>query len=297
MPEPSLEQRVRRWSEGLFKSVETLQPETLNGEVFTAVRDRFERSVSSNDHGFPAFTIDWTGKGETRMHVEFVLTPHYLLCNLPFGYARFGPETRLFLTRLDDYMAFAQPALRGVVEPASGGGICFVVSEDFAQFLQANQDRSYRTHFSATLRTPAALTPADRLIWPLSREERLFHLVRTTAKSYGLPVAADRVVLDPSAPVFVGFVKAPPHGMEFRDGDDFVRFTPLELEINDEGEVYRFTGTDVLLGWALDKDGRVCALYRKESGFVPPHPIKLLRFLSEEERSGEGDSLNILAAA
>jgi hypothetical protein len=49
------------------------------------------------------------------------------------------------------------------------------------------------------------------------------------------------------------------------------------------------------MGWALDGEGRVCAIYRKESGFVPPEGTKLLHFLTEQEKEPDAASLNLLA--
>jgi hypothetical protein len=100
-------------------------------------------------------------------------------------------------------------------------------------------------------------------------------------------------VLSPTAPVFIGF-KRVPTGMEFRDGDEFVQFTPEGVEVCEDGQTTRFSGEQVLLGWALDQDGRVCALYRQASGFFPPPEAKLLRFLSEQETSAESGNLTLL---
>jgi hypothetical protein len=83
--------------------------------------------------------------------------------------------------------------------------------------------------------------------------------------------------------------------MEFRDGEDYARFTAAGVEWKDGEKADVFMGTGLLLGWALDQGGRVCVLYRKLNGFVPPSQPKLLRFLNEEETELERSGLNILA--
>ena len=292
--EPTVASVLHEWFVNILKSTELSSPDEINKEIFAALRDAFDRPISSNDHGFPTFDVAFVTKSDTPARLELVLTPHYLICNYPFGYMRFGAETRLFLTRLDDYLAFPGHALRGVARAADRGGPVFIICDEFGRFLQSHADRSYKTHFADTLSGIASVVP-EQLLWPVSREEQIFQIAAATSKSYGLPVESDRILLDPSAPVFLGFKKAAPRGMEFRDGDDFVRFTPAGVELDDGEEKHRMVGGNVLLGWALDSEGRVCALYRKASGFAPPQGIKLLRFLSEEEKERESASLNLLA--
>ena len=293
-PHPTAESMMREWSAMILKSTESLPPGEVNRQVFETLRERYERPIAENEHGFPAFDLEFTGKSGTAVKLELVLTPHFLLCGYPFGYMRFGLETRLFLSRLDDYTAFQGRALRGVAENSGHGGPVFIVSDEFAHFFQKQSDRSYRTHFTDALAGIASVN-SERLIWPISREERLFQATAAATKDYGLPVTHDEIVLDQAAPVFIGFKKAPPHGMEFRDADDFVRFTPAGVELNEKGSEFQFVGGDVLLGWALDPEGRVCALYRKESGFAPKRGTKLLHFLNEDDKDRAGDSLNLLA--
>lgn len=272
----------------------SLPIDEVNRAIFAAVHERFDRPIVPNDHEFPAFTLDAPGPEGNAVRLEFVLTPHYLLCQYPFGYVRFGPETRLFLTRLDDYAAFSQPALRGIVQSPSGA-LAFIVSNEFAQFLQTHADRSYKARFADLLLGIEQVDPGHELIWPPSREGRLFEMLAATAKTYALPVTRDTIVLDPKPEEFIGFRSVAPHGIEFRDGEDYVRFTPRQVEFHEDTESIHFEGEGVLFGWALDQEGRVCALYRTASGFTPPEHAKLLRFVSEVEREQERDSLNVLA--
>jgi hypothetical protein len=292
-PAKQSESVLKEWLAALLKSQETLPPEEINREVFHALRDKYERPATTNDHGFPALALEFTGKSGTPEQIEFVLTPHFLICAFPFGYVRFGMETRIFLTRLDDFAEFPGYGLRGVAEHPVSGSPVFVVSDDCARFFQNHGERSYRLH-AAEILTTGGMASAERLIWPFSVEERLFRAAADTARSYGLPVSSAGIVLDPSASVFIGFRRAGPHGMEFRDDDNFVRFTPAGVEISDEGRRHTFVGGGVLMGWALDGEGRVCAIYRKESGFVPPEGTKLLHFLTEREKEIAA-SLNLLA--
>ncbi|MHC1765824.1 MAG: hypothetical protein AB9869_16260 [Verrucomicrobiia bacterium] len=285
---------LKEWLAALLQSQEGSPAEETNREVFHALRDKFERSAATNDHGFPALTLEFTGKSGSPEQLELVLTPHFLICTFPFGYVRFGMETRLFLTRLDDFAEFPGYGLRGVAENPASGAPVLIVSDDCARFFQNHSDRSYRSHAAEILTTGGAVSP-ERLIWPCSVEERLFRAAAETARSYGLPVSSAEIVLDPSASVFIGFRRAVPHGMEFRDEDDFVRFTPAGVEISDEGRRHTFIGGGVLMGWALDGEGRVCAIYREASGFVPPEGTKLLHFLTEQDKESAAGSLNLLA--
>jgi hypothetical protein len=273
-----------------------ISAEDINREVFAALSAKFDRPTAENEHGFLAFAVDYPLQNEQTVTAELVLAPHYLLCTYPFGYIRFGSETRLFLSRLDDYIACPHHALRGMGQVQPGGRIAFLVTAEFSQFLQAQTDRNYKTQFGDALLTAEQLTEKDELIWPCSRERRLFQRLAATAQAYGLPVTPNSIVLDPSAAEFIGFREVSPQGMEFRDGDAFVRFTPEGVEAEAEGgEPYHFTGSGVLEGWALDNEGRVCVLYRSSSPFVPPENFGLLRFLSEGDRASESGSLNVLA--
>ncbi len=285
---------LKEWLAALLTSQEGAPGEETNREVFHALRDRYERPATTNDHGYPALTLEFTGKSGSPEPIECILAPHFLICAFPFGYVRFGMETRLFLTRLDDFAEFPGYGLHGVAENPASGTPVFVVSDDCARFFQSQGERSYRLHAGEILRTGGALSP-EHLLWPFSVEERLFRAAAASARSYGLPVRSAEIVLDPSASVFIGFRRAVPHGMEFRDEEDFVRFTPVGVEISDEGRKHRFVGSGVLMGWALDGEGRVCAIYRKESGFVPPEGTKLLHFLTEQEKESAAASLNLLA--
>ena len=183
--------------------------------------------------------------------------------------------------------------MRGVQRRAPNG-LVLIVSGPFYAFLQRQSDRTYRTLFLPFLSDALAADPADDLLWPVSREETLFEKTAETTRAYGLPSSRDSIVLDPAASEFIGFKKAS-HGMEFWDGADCVRFTPDAVEFTEEGESRTFTFPNVLLGWALDDQGRVCACYRKHSGFIPPPEFKLLRFLAEDQRDQERSVLNVLA--
>ncbi|MFO1498264.1 MAG: hypothetical protein U1G07_07725, partial [Verrucomicrobiota bacterium] len=187
------------------------------------------------------------------------------------------------------------PGLVGIAEQSLTGELVFIISEECARFLHSNPDRNYRGQFQRLLRAAPDLVPTDRLLWPLAREDRLYQMAAATAKAYGLPVTADRIVLAPNAPVFIGFTRVAPHGVEFRDADDFVRFTPVSLEMTEDGKTTAFAGQDLLLGWALDQEGRVCAILRADCGFSPPDQIKLLRFITEQEKELDGGSLTLLA--
>jgi hypothetical protein len=265
--------------------------EDVHGAVFQALHSRFDRPVQNNDYDLPAFSLELPAS-DTPM--EFVLNPHYLLCTSPFGYLRFGPETRVFLNRLSDYIAFPQSALRGIVERTAPIGIRFIVCREFIDFLRGQTDRNYRGQFGDLVTAVDDLAAGDVLLWPLSHEQRLFATVATTAGTYGLPVTADTVVLNANTQVFTGFQRVCPYGIEFRDGDDYARFSPEWVEFAEDGQVLRFDGGGVLRGWALDQGGRVCALYAKTSGFVPPLDPKLLRFLDENETEAQREHLTVL---
>jgi hypothetical protein len=284
------------WLQEVLAEASALPIERLNQEIFEAVRARFERVALLNEHDCPSFSLDTSlGKDGEPAPLDMVLTPHYLLCALPFGYIRFGPETRLFLNRLDDYISFPEDALRAVICSRGRCSIAFVVSKDFAAFLKSHPERSYSAQFSELLPSLNEHFSEEDLIWPRSREDRLFDLLVPALQAYGLPVSADSIVLDTKASVFVGFKKAPPHGIEFRDGDDYVRFTPTAVELVEDGVAQTFSASEILRGWALDPDCRVCALYREKSEFVPPAETKLLRFLNEQQAMAERDRLNTLA--
>jgi hypothetical protein len=291
---PELEKGAGEWMLKTLKGTATLSSDEINCHVFEALHTRFNCPVINNEHDFPAFVLEGVSADSGATGLELVLTPHYLLGNYPFGYVRFGPETRLFLKRLDDYVVFPHAALRGAVQ-APSGAVLFVTSDEFSQFLRTHSERSYKMHFATVLTGIGQLSPEHDLVWPLAPEERLFQATSVAAAAYGLPVQGDAIVLDPNVPEFIGFKRSAPQGMELRDGEDFVRFTPEGVQLSDEGQTFQFSGGGVLLGWALDQDGRVCALYRKSSGFIPPPGTKLLRFLSEEDREREQAGLSVLA--
>jgi hypothetical protein len=292
---PNAEDLAAQCLKRILQTTESMTTEDVNREVFSAVRERFGQPQATNDYDFPAFTLESSVQASGQGLLEFVLAPHYLLCSSAIGYIRFGAETRVFLSRLDDYVAYPYHALRGVAVTRSSGRIVFVVSNGFVEFLQKQSDRNYKSHFGDLVLGTGQVGPDHDLLWPKSAEDQLFSLMATAASGYGLPMTSDSITLDPSATEFIGFKRAEPCGIEFRDGDEFVRFNPLGLEISEDGESYRFAAARVVQGFALDSEGRVCALYRKESGFTPPHETKLVRFLSEEEQQRESDALNVLA--
>lgn len=283
------------WMIQALKSVESMSPEQIQNAVFTAFRKAHGRLAVTNEHGFPSVALSCPAKDGSATALELVLMPHYLLCRFPFGYLRFGTETRIFLTRLDDYVYFPQEALRGVAKGPMPGVFVFVVSVEFTNFLKGSSNREYRTQVGSFLVSTADVFSGFDLIWPLSREEQLFQALAATAESFGLPVTPDEVVLDPSRATFLGFKKTSDHGVEFRAGDDFIRFAPGDVELHEGGTTDRLPNHPELVGWALDRDGRVCALYDPKNGFVPPGDIKLMRFLSANERQAEGDGLTLLA--
>jgi hypothetical protein len=276
-------------------AAEHLPIEEVNRAVFDSLRAKTGQFAALNDHGFPAFRLETTDKDGRAVTLELVVSPHYLLCTYPFGYLRFGAETRVFLNRLDDYVSHHRPALLGLVQRRSTNDIAFMISAAFSQFLRTHADRNYGLNFGRWLVAPDQLEAQDVLLWPRSAEDRLFDLLAATLKSYGLPVTVDKIILNPAADVFIGFERVSPEGVAFRDGDDFVRFTPSHIELREDETTTRQPASQVLLGWALDKDGRVCALYRAGSGFSPPSRTKLLRFLDEAARQQEQETLNVLA--
>lgn len=284
-----------QWVKELFGSVSVKSGQEVNEAVFEALRQKHPNDAVSNDHGFPAIALAFAGKDGGTVPWEIVLAPHYLLCQAPFGYMRFGPETRLFLARLDDYVGQPGNALRGVVETSSGAGLKFIISDEFDRFLRGNTERNYRTPFSDMLLPVAELSAGDSLIWPVSREERLFEMLASVAGTYALPVTPDSIVLDTRSPEFIGFKRCAPNGMEFRDGEDYVRFTPLGLVCSENGIRHEFAGVGLLTGWALDAGGRVCAIYRETSGLVPDSNLSLLRFISDQNLGAESASLNVMA--
>jgi hypothetical protein len=191
----------------------------------------------------------------------------------------------VFLKRLNDYILFPKHALRGVIVRADGAELALEVTRDFLQFLQTQNDRSYRAESGGFLLPGTDLKPEDHLLWPISKEERLFEAVATTAAGYALSVTRKTVVLDAQAQRFIGFQRVE-GGMEFRDGDDFVRFAAGRIECGENGRTVSWALEDVLVGWALDGEGRVCAICREASGFEPLPEGKLVRFLTEKEAEG-----------
>jgi hypothetical protein len=283
------------WIAEFVAHVAAMPPEEANKEAFETLRSRLGQLIAINERGFPTFSTECRTKDGSTVTLELVLLSHSLLLNFPVGYLRFGPESRAYLSKLDDFIAFPNYALRGIALGPTPGSLLFVVSTEFASFLGGGSAREYRAQFGGFLAPPTQV-PADfDLIWPLSREERLFNAVASTAKGYGLPVAADTVVLDPGRAEFLGFRKLAPRGLEFRDGNDFVQFTPHGVEMLENGASFQRSGKSGLLGWALDSRGRVCALYDKNAGFTPPPGSKLVRFLNQDERQAEADGLTVLA--
>jgi hypothetical protein len=292
-PEPP---RVPDWRIERLKEVDSLPAEEINRGIFDQLRIQSESYLSENDHGFPQFTLKLRRKDGTANEAELILAPHYLLATLPSGYIRFGLESRLYLNREDDYVGYAGHTLRGLVRGPVSGVIAFLVADAFADFLKSPHARNYQAQFADLLLPVRSLGREHDLIWPLSWEDQVFERAAVTAKDYGLPVTSDSIVLDPQAPEFIGFRKTASHGMEFREGDEFIRFAPMEIEVKEEETERRFPIDHVLAGWALDGEGRMCVLYRQASGFKPPASVKLVRFLSESEREAEGASLNVLSA-
>lgn len=276
-------------------SVAAMSPEQANKEAFETLRCRLGQIVAINERGYPTFNVECRAKDGSPVTLELVLLAHSLLLNFPVGYLRFGPESRAYLNRLDDFISFPNYALRGIALGPAPGALLFVVSTEFASFLGGAAAREYRAQFGGFLAPPNQVPGDFELIWPLSREERLFNAVAAAARGYGLPVTADTVMLDPGRPEFLGFRKLASRGLEFRDGEDYVRFTPQGVEMLENGASFQRSGKSGLLGWALDSRGRVCALYDKQTGFTPPPDSKLVRFLSEDERQAEADGLTVLA--
>ncbi len=281
------------WLIEAWRAVEEMPVETVNDQVFHAVRRAAARSLVTNDHGCPSFTVPFRNKDGSSAELEIVLLGHHLLCSYPFGYLRFGPETRVFLKRLDDFVAFEHNALRGALKDPDSAAFAFVVTTEFMRFLSEAPIKEFKAQFSGWVVPISEVRPKHAVIWPQSREEQIFQRLVGAAETYGLPVESDAIILDPGASEFLGFRRAPPYGIEFRDGSDFVRFTPAKVEVCENGAGFAYLGNAVLRGWALDDDGRVCALYDEQSGFSPPDEVKLLRFLKMHESEDAG--LNILA--
>ncbi|MBI2926089.1 MAG: hypothetical protein HYY24_10330 [Verrucomicrobia bacterium] len=294
-PQASGKEQLQSWLTELLATTSSLPPEEVSQEVFTALRTRLGLPLATNERGYPAITVHGQSKEGSSVAFAVVLLSHSLLCEFPAGYVRFGPETRVYLKRTDDFISFPNAGLRGVALAREGGAVVFAVSPEFFSFLGGGTAREYRNQFGSFLVVATQVSSPHELLWPLSREERLFQALAATAKGYGLPVTAQQIVFAPDREPFLGFKKVSPHGMEFRDGDDFVRFTPLGVELQEGGASDRCSAKAVLLGWALDAQGRICALYDGSTGFTPPPASKLLRFLSEGEKEAEAGSLNILA--
>lgn len=290
-PKPSLP----LWMQAALNRAEGMPMEEVDAGVFGALSAAFECPPVLNEHDFPGITIEALEADGSVTTLELVQTPHYLLCGHPRGYIRFGPETRVFLSRLDDYIAFPGYALRGVVRRSGQRPITFVVSPEFADFLRSRSERAYHAQFASMLKSAQELGPEDDLVWPLSPEEQLFQALARTAASYGLPVKGDVVILDPNATEFIGFRKVPGHGIEFHDGEEFVRFTPAGVEVYEDGETRTFPVGDILVGLMLDEAGHVCAICREADGFTAFPDTKLLRFLSEAEAESHKDGMNVLA--
>jgi hypothetical protein len=287
---------TRDWLRELFNQAQALPADEINREVFEALRAHFDRPLSTNDHDLPQINLDQRHSGDNAASpLELVLAPHYLLCTWAFGYIRFGMETRLFSNRVNDFVAFTGDALRGVVQHERGDSFAFVVCDEFADFLRGQGERSYPAQYSNLLLAVHDLTSNPELIWPLTREDRLFRLLAEAARGYGLPVDATTITLAPGASEFIGFRKASPHGIEFCEAVDSIRFTPIGIELTEDGVTRQIEASFVLTGWALDQEGRMCIFHEKGSGFEVPSDSRLVRFLSEEQQDLEKESLKVLA--
>jgi hypothetical protein len=284
------------WLDEALKAVANLPPEQVNRDVFETLRAWSGQPTVVNARGFPSITVQCADKDGNPLAAEVVLISHSLLCNLPFGYLRFGPESRVFLEKLDDFLTVPEYGLRGVVA-SSQGRIRFLVSEGFARAVNAPSAREYRQHFGNCLGSPNEVPPDHEWVWPLSREERVFRALLATARRYGLPVTPEGIRLDPHREGFLGFRRTAHHGMEFSNGEDFVRFLPTGVEISEAGVLQRQPATGILLGWAIDAQGRVCALHEDTEAFTPPAGSKLLRFISRKALAAEGGQLTMLASA
>jgi hypothetical protein len=265
-----------RWIQTALAEAAASAVEEMNEGVFKAISARFNATVALNDHDLPAFSLDLAELPHPPLKLDFVLSPHYLLCSLAQGYVRFGTETRIFLNKLDDYFVFPGRALRGALERNTNAVLALIVAPEFAQFVRS--EKGYAAPFAQLLCGADQVQENDHILWPLSDEEKLFEAVAQSAQSYGLPVTHNQITLEPNNDLFVGFNRTL-HGMEFRDGEEYIRFLPQEIHVHEEDRDERIAATRVLCGWALDPDGHLCALYRPESGFVPPPDLKLLHFV------------------
>ena len=102
--------------------------------------------------------------------------------------------------------------------------------------------------------------------------------VAETARGYGLPSLPTVLRWIPKRMSSSASI-ASRKRMEFRDGDEFIQFSPTAIRLHEDEREEDLPATGVLCGWALDDQGHLCAVYRSESGFQPPAHLKLLHFL------------------
>jgi hypothetical protein len=282
------------WQVEVLRGAESIPAEIINAAVFDRLRRKFGADELTDARGFRSFRFAGNELGVPEP-MEVVLSPHFLLVSFQFGYLRFGSETRVFLTRLDDYLAFPGHELRGLAATKTPNGFAFVVSPTFWRFLSNPAERNYESAFQDLLIAADAVGAREDLLWPLSHEEVLFQRLIETANLYGLPASADTITLDPAAAEFIGFRERPPHALEFREGNQFVRFSPTGIEWAETEEEHHLAAGSILSGWALDGEGRVCAICRVDPESINFAGLSLVRVLSEKELEAQRSCLNILA--
>jgi hypothetical protein len=127
------------------------------------------------------------------------------------------------------------------------------------------------------------------LIWPSSNEDTLFYRTalgirqafRDAAGTDLFPITHSVIKMNPGQTGLTGFRRTPRHGIIYQADDEFfARFDPDQTEI--AAADYTFPGPAGLVGFALDGQMKMCALYdpaRADPGFAPP-ANKLLHFVA-----------------
>lgn len=267
----------------------------IDPNILELLQVRFQREQRLNKYGFPSIPLTSQNVDGQSVDFELVSMPHYLLCNFSFGYIRFGPDTRVYLNRTDDFLLFPHNGLRGIITRGHGEFVVFVVSNDCADFLKKDNAKNYTKCFENIITTESQIHPDDDLVWPLTTEEKLFNQLTDFATDYGLHTSDNAILLDSSQGKFLGFKRAHPHGLEFRNGDDYAQFTPSGVEIEDDEFQFAFPHRIPLVGWVLDHEGTVCALYEPTEGFTPPMECGTVRFVTASDMEHAKESFTVMA--
>ena len=283
------------WIDTVLRSSGTSLTDEVDPEIFTLLQARLQKKQHLNEHGFPAISLTSRTADGQSVDFELVLLAHYLLCNFSFGYLRFGPDTRVCLNPTHDFVLFPHNGLRGIITRGHGESVVFIISNACADFLKRGNAKDYTKCFEEIIATGSQIHPGDDLVWPLTTEDRLFGQLTDFATDYGLETSDNTIALDSSQGKFLGFNRAHPHGLEFRSGEAYARFTPAGVEIEEEQFRFTFPHRIPLVGWVLDPEGTVCALYEPTEGFAPPRECGTVRFVTASDMEQAEESFTVMA--